>query len=301
MTAPKIGDRKLEREARELLRGAVDFHIHTAPDIFPRLLNDIEAARQAKRAGMRAIVIKSHVTITADRARVAEFVTGLPVFGGVTLNWQVGGLNRHAVDCAAKLGGRLVWMPTAHAAHYLGFLSQIPMFAKAMPMDVQGVRVLEEGGSLVPEVGPILEAVAANRMILGTGHVSPAEGIALIREARRAGVEKIVVTHPAAPFINYSLDQMREALDAGATFLEHVFNDCSPHLSHPIPPSALGDAIKSVGPEHCIMATDTGQAVNPPPVKMMASYIREMRQYGFSAEEIRTMTAKNPGRILGLE
>lgn len=301
MPKADAGEQKLKKEARELIRGAVDFHIHTGPDIYPRLLNDIEVARQAKRAGMRAILIKSHVTISADRAQVAGFVTGLEVFGGVALNWQVGGLNKYAVDCAAKLGARQVWMPTTHAAHYLKYVDHVPMFAKAMPKDVKGIRVLNEDGSLVPEIGPILESVAANKMILATGHISPEEGIALIREARRAGVEKMVVTHPSASFVNYSTDQMREALNAGANFLEHVFNDCTPQVANPIPPSALGDAIKAVGPENCIMSTDSGQVVNPPPVKVMAWYIREMLQYGFSPEEIRIMTAKNPAKILGME
>jgi hypothetical protein len=301
MSGANAGGGKLEKEARELIRGAVDFHIHTGPDIYPRLLNDIEVARQAKEAGMRAVLIKSHATITADRAQIAHFVTGLNVFGGVALNWQVGGLNKYAVDCAAKLGARQVWMPTTHAAHYLKYVDHVPMFAKAMPKDIQGIRVLKEDGSVVPEIGPILEIVAANKMILATGHISPEEGIALIREARRAGVEKIVVTHPSASFVNYSMTQMREALNAGATFLEHVFNDCTPQVANPIPPSVLGDAIKAVGPENCIMSTDSGQVVNPPPVKVMAWYIREMLQYGFSPEAIRTMTAKNPARILGME
>jgi hypothetical protein len=113
-------------------------------------------------------------------------------------------------------------------------------------------------------------------------------------------VAKIVVTHPSASFVNYSTDQMREALDAGANYLEHVFNDCTPQVAGPIPPSALGDAIKAIGPEFCIMSTDSGQVVNPPPVKVMTRYIQEMLDYGFSEKAIRTMTTKNPSRILGL-
>jgi len=100
---------------------------------------------------------------------------------------------------------------------------------------------------LVPEMGPILEAIAKNGMIPATGHLSPKEGLTLIPEAKRAGVEKIVVTHPAATFVNYSLDQMRQALNLGATYLEHVFNDCTPQVANPLPPSALGDVIKAVG------------------------------------------------------
>ena len=294
-------DRAAEKQVKELLKGAIDFHIHTGPDIYPRLLNDIEVARQAKRAGMRAILIKSHVTITSDRAQIAQAVTGLPVFGGVTLNWQVGGLNKYAVECAAKLGARQVWMPTTHAANYLKYVDHVPMFAKAMPKDIKGIAILKEDGSLIPEIGPILEIIAKNGLILATGHLSPEEGLALIREAKKAGVGKIVVTHPLASFVNYSTDQMREAISAGATYLEHVFNDCTPQVANPLPPSALGDAIKAVGFEHCIMSTDSGQVVNPPPVKVMVWYIREMLRYGFSAKAIRLMTRTNPARILGLK
>ena len=289
-----------EKQAKELLKGAIDFHIHTGPDIYPRLLHDVEVARQAKRAGMRAVLIKSHVTITADRAQIAQAVAELPVFGGVTLNWQVGGLNRYAVECAAKFGARQVWMPTTHAAQYLKYADHVPMFAKALSKDVPGITILNPDGSLVPEMGPILEIIAQNDMILATGHLSPGEGLALIREAKSAGVKKIVVTHPVASFVHYSIDEMRQALSLGATFLEHVFNDCTPQVAHPLPPSALGDAIKAVGPEHCIMSTDSGQVVNPPPVLVMKRYIHEMLQYGFSSRAIRKMTATNPGRLLNV-
>jgi len=291
----------LEKQVKELLHGAIDFHIHTGPDIYPRLMNDVEVARQAKRAGMKAILIKSHATITGDRAQITQAVTGFPVFGGLALNWHVGGLNKYAVECAAKLGAKQVWMPTTHASNYLKYVDHVPMFAKSMPKDIKGIFILREDGSLVPELGPILEIIAKNGMILATGHLSPQEGLALIPEARKAGIEKIVVTHPAATFVNYSVDQMREALSRGATFLEHVFNDCTPQVANPIPPSALGDAIKAVGPGYCIMSTDSGQVVNPPPVKVMAWYIKEMLQYGFSIRAIRTMTIANPGRILGLK
>lgn len=296
-----VAKSSLEKQAREMLRGVIDFHIHTGPDIYPRLLNDIEVARQAKRAGMRAILIKSHATITGDRAQIAQTLTNFPVYGGLALNWHVGGLNKYAVECAAKLGASQVWMPTTHASNYLKYVDHVPMFAKSMPKDIKGISILKEDGSLVPEVGPILEIIAKNGLILATGHLSPAEGLALIPEARKAGVEKIVVTHPVASFVNYSVAQMRLALSRGATYLEHVFNDCTPQVANPLPPSALGNAIKAIGPEYCIMSTDSGQVVNPPPVKVMAWYIKEMLQYGFTPKAIRTMTIVNPGRILALK
>jgi hypothetical protein len=46
---------------------------------------------------MGAILVKSHCTDTADRAELARSLTGFPVYGGVTFNDSVGGLNIHAV------------------------------------------------------------------------------------------------------------------------------------------------------------------------------------------------------------
>lgn len=99
------------------LAGLIDLHIHSAPDVRARLLDDAAVARQAADAGMRAIVLKSHVTVTADRATLAERATGgaIRVFGGVALNRPVGGLNPFAVRTALQLGGRIVWLPTASA------------------------------------------------------------------------------------------------------------------------------------------------------------------------------------------
>jgi hypothetical protein len=47
-------------------------------------------------------------------------------------------------------------------------------------------------------------------------------------------------------------------------------------VANHLPPTALGDAIRAIGPEFCIMSRDSGQVVNPPPVKVMAWYISEM-------------------------
>jgi hypothetical protein len=43
------------------LEGVVDLHIHAAPDIRPRLMDDIEVAREAAKAGMRAVLFVSLV------------------------------------------------------------------------------------------------------------------------------------------------------------------------------------------------------------------------------------------------
>jgi len=104
------------QEQDHLLKGVIDFHCHSGPDVIGRLINDFEVVRQAKAAGMRAIVLKNHYTMTADRAQLAmQEIGGVQVYGGITLNLSVGGLNAEAVRKMVQMDGqrgRMVWLPT---------------------------------------------------------------------------------------------------------------------------------------------------------------------------------------------
>src|SRR5260221_9657367 len=117
------------------LTGTIDLHLHTAPDVRPRKLDDLEAARQAASRGMRAILLKSHVTLTADRAALAEqAVPGVRVFGGLALNAPAGGLNPAAVEMALAMGAAQIWMPTESAV------------AEPHPKPPPGLSILNETG-----------------------------------------------------------------------------------------------------------------------------------------------------------
>jgi predicted metal-dependent phosphotriesterase family hydrolase len=58
--------------------------------------------------------------------------------------------------------------------------------------------------------------------------------------------------------------------------------------------------MRAIGAKHCIMSTDSGQWLNPVPAQQMGIFIKDMRNWGISEEDIRTMTAENPAAILGL-
>ena len=291
---------RFEKRVMDLLQGAIDMHIHAAPDVYPRILNDVELALQAKEMGMRAIVIKNHFVITADRAQIASAVADFPVFGGIALNLQVGGLNWHAVDTALKLGAKIVWLPTLHSQKFVQNKSHVANLAGELGDDLKGITILNKDNSLKEALYPIFKLIAAKGAILATGHVTMKEAKIAVREAAKTGVKKIVVTHPLASFVNYSVKDMREILDLGATYLEHVFNDTTRQVSHPIERKVLYEGIKSIGAKHCIMSTDSGQWLNPVPVQQMGIYINDMLRLGLSANQIRTMVAKNPARALGL-
>ena len=91
--------------ARELVRGAVDYHVHVSPDFVERRIDDLSLARRCLETGLGGFGLKSHYTATVERARVvAAAVPGVTVLGTITLNAAVGGLNPLAVEIAEALG-----------------------------------------------------------------------------------------------------------------------------------------------------------------------------------------------------
>lgn len=291
---------RLNRNILDLLEGAIDIHIHSAPDVYPRLLNDIELALQAKEMGMRAILVKNHFSETASRAQLATAAAEFPVFGGLALNLSVGGLNAHAARVALKMGAKTIWMPTLHSREFVANKSHVANLAGEIGSDLSGIYILNEDGSLKEEIYPIFDLIIENNSSLATGHLSKAEARVLVKEAADYGVKKIVVTHPMASFVNYSAEEMKEILDLGATFLEHVFNDTTRQVGHPISRETLFNGIKAIGADHCIMSTDAGQWLNPAPVHQMGIYIGDMLNFGFPAKEIRRMVSENPADMLGI-
>ena len=291
---------RFEKRVQKLLEGSIDVHIHSSPDIFPRIMNDIDLAQTAKQEGMRAILIKSHVVITADRAEIASQQADFPVFGAIALNLPVGGLNLEAVEVALKMGAKEVWMPTIHASHYVAQKDHVPTLAKAVKEGVKGIYLLNEDGSLKEELYPIFKKIAEYDVALGTGHITLQEAKKVVKEAAKVGVEKIIVTHPLATFVNYSNEDMKEVLDNGALFLEHVFNDVTRQVAYPITQKKIADAIRAIGAKYIVMSTDSGQWLNPIPAQSMGIYIKDMLDLGISEDDVRTMVSTNPARMLGL-
>ncbi len=104
--------------ARELLLGAFDTHIHIAPDVVERRIDDISLARRFGGLGMAGFILKSHYGSTAERAAVVRAaVPGVQVLGALALNRAVGGMNPLAVEVAAREGARTVWFPTVDSVN----------------------------------------------------------------------------------------------------------------------------------------------------------------------------------------
>ena len=270
----------------QTLNGAIDIHAHCDPDGTPRSIDAIDLARLAKSRGMRAIVLKNHYEPTASLAYIVrKEVPGIEVFGGISLDLTNGGVNPAAVEWMTKVkggSGRVVWMPTFDSEH------------NAAPEHRPFARVAKDA-KLVPEVIQVIGIIAKHNLVLETGHSSPAECLMLIREGKRQGVRNIVVTHAINKLVGMSIPEMQEAAKLGA-YLEFVYvkpgsNDAQAHV----------EAIRAVGPEHCILSSDLGQAGNPLHPDGLLAFYQYLHQQGFSESEIDLMSKVNPAKVLGLE
>ena len=276
------------------LQGIVDVHVHSDPDAVPRKLDGLDTARQAKDAGMRAIVLKNHWEPTVQMAwTVARVVPGIEVFGAISLDRAVGGVNPEAVQKAAAFAGKklkIVWMPTFDSENNVAF-------SKAKTPFVSVAR----NGQLLPETVEVIKIIAKEKVVLATGHSSAAEDLLLVREGRKQGVRQIVVTHPLAAAIHMTIPQMKELAGMGA-FIELCGNA--------VLPTAVGDgrikvedyvaAIRQVGPEHVILSGDFGQAANPPHAEAWKQALAILKKAGVTDGEIDMIARKNPATLLGL-
>jgi Family of unknown function (DUF6282) len=275
------------------LKGTIDIHVHQDPDSAPRAIDADDVARQAKAAGMRAVVLKNHWEDTASLAyMVRKMVPGIEVFGGITQDLAVGGINIEAVKHMADMKGgygRIVWLPTFDAQNQV----------KDKGPEVK----VSENGKLLPGVLALLDYIATRKQLaLETGHVSADEALMVIREARARGIQHIVATHGMAGPTNLSVAQAQEAARMGA-YIEFVYGGTLEKGST-LTVEKYAEWIKAVGPAHCILSSDLGGArpyPRPMPTQGMLDFMNALHKAGLSVAEIDQMAKTNPAIVLGLE
>ena len=274
-----------------LLRGSIDIHVHTEPDSRPRSVNAVDAARQAKAAGMRGIVIKNHYEFTSGLAYIVrKEVPGIEVFGGVDLNLTVGGINPAAVEyMAATTGGfgRMVWFPTFDSENQVTFSKENRPFVS-----------VAKSGVLLPAVKQVIASIVKHNLVLATGHSSAQEGLMLLREGKQQGVRQMVVTHAMNEPILMNVAQMQEAAKLGA-FVEFVGGNIG-DADGKARMDRFAAAIKQIGAEFCILSSDLGQQGNPLPAQGYGAFLGAMRARGISEQDIDRMARRNPATLLGL-
>ncbi len=290
----------------DLLRGAIDLHVHAAPSLWPRAAGAVALGRAADGAAMRGLVAKAHEGDTAALAATASEALraegrAARVWGGIVLNRFVGGLNPQAVEASLALGGRAVWMPTVHAANHLrhyGAAGYDEQASRASLRPAEPVPVLRDDGSLRPEAGAVLEVVAEGDAYLSNGHLDARETRVLFREARRLGIERLVLAHPTLAVSGFDLAFQREAAELGAV-VEHCWLPCTPGWGG-VDPGEVAASVRALGAERVCLSTDLGQADGPRPVPGLRAFVEALRGRGVADADLATMLRVTPARLLGL-
>lgn len=295
--------------ARELVRGAYDIHVHIAPDVMKRRIDDLELARRFLDVGLAGFVVKSHYVPTAERAASARAaVPGADVRGAITLNASVGGMNPVAVEIAARSGATVVWMPTVDSANQRRGHARDPEGARppmwaALQRELRDrgiaadpVPVLDEDGQVTEATRQVLALIAEHGLTLATGHLSAGEIMAVVAAARQAGVTRIVVTHPEFTSQRVAAQAQRELAARGA-FLERCFT--TPHTGK-VSWDDLFASIRGAGPEHSVISSDLGQPFNPPVEDGLALMADRLLAAGFTDAEVRAMIVRNTRRLMGV-
>jgi hypothetical protein len=288
----------------DLLRGAIDIHVHQAPSLFHRH-NFVDVVRDARDKEMRAVVLKSHHMMTTDRAAdAARQVEGIEVYGSITLNLVHGGLNPFAVDHALRMGARVVWMPTIDTLQQERYYGQIGGYGKSQGVELpefyaeaEPITLTDDQGELVPGLTQCLALIKQHDALLCVGHVTPAETVALVKAASAMGITKIVVDHPYLPFTGLQdLDKQQELVDLGAT-LNYAFSMITPKWFSVGVPELVAN-LKTIGPENIVLSSDLGQLHNPLPAEGLRTYVQMLLEEGVSADDLELMLTHKPAELL---
>lgn len=294
--------------ARELVRGGYDPHVHIAPDVMERRIDDLALARRFQEQGLAGFVLKSHYVPTAERASVVRAaVPGVDAVGAITLNASVGGLNPIAVEIAAREGARWVWLPTVDCRNQRESRAADPPGAKP-PMWARLQQELHDEGIASPAIdvvdgdgkvtGPlrdVLRVVAKHDLVLATGHLSRDEIFAVVDAATAAGVRRVVVTHPEFTSQRISPPDQRELAARGA-YLERCFTTA--HTGK-CSWDTVFDGVRAATPARSFFASDLGQPFNPPVEDGLALLADRFLAAGFNEEEVHTMAVTNTAALAG--
>lgn len=283
----------------DLMKGAIDHHIHSYPDFVWRGQDMIEVAVEAAKSGMRAIAFKDHYNLTAGNAYLTQrhiehlvktgvLDEGVEVYGGIGLNF---GMNPDTVKIALKYPNmKMIWFPTFHSAGYF----------RSAGKNEKGIAMVGKNGGVLPEVTEIMQMAAESRVGIGLGHTDFHELLPLCAKAKEIGA-RVVLDHPLLELNKLTLDEMRQCADLGA-YVGTYCQPMIPSLYQPVAdPFETVETIKAIGAERCIIGSDFGQVLHINTVDGIKVFVRALLAFGISKEEINIMLKRNPARLMYLE
>ena len=284
----------------ELLKGAIDCHIHGYPDFVYRSQDMLEVARDASKAGMRALAFKDHWNISCNAAYVAqkhvdylvekgELQHRVEIYGG---SGTCHGMNAAAMRIALQYPNfKMIWFPTFTS---LGF------WRGAGHVEHGGVRLVSDTGQVLPEVAQIMEMAVEKKVGIGFGHTDFQELLPLAKKAKEIGA-RATLDHPLLELNKLLLDEMKQLADLGV-YVGTYCQPMIPSLYQPVAdPMETIRTIREIGPERCIIGSDFGQVLHMDTIDGMRVFIRALLAFGIKEHEVRTMLRDNPAKLMWLD
>jgi hypothetical protein len=152
--------------------------------------------------------------------------------------------------------------------------------------------------AFLPEIEEIFRMAHDRGAAIFFGHPTKPEFKAMAEFSQKIGFKRGVVDHPFSPFVNLTIEEMKDAASA-ALWLNFTFDELSPLLG--IDPANMYKAIRTIGPAHCTLSSDAGEPLFPNSVESLRLLRGYMSAFGCTADEIYTMCTVNPAFIVGLD
>ncbi|MDP6048191.1 MAG: DUF6282 family protein [Candidatus Bathyarchaeota archaeon] len=320
-------------KSKELLKGAIDIHLHAGPHIFssPRRVDPFQAAIEARDAGMQAIVYMdvfemSNGTAWLVNRQIPDFQT----YGGLILNTVYGGMNPRAVKTALYYGDGAKYVSFgAHSTYfqaaregrvvdgeYVPLSKLYPEFKKELDMCIE-IPLEKKPGENLDEILRLIAAKPHVYMI--TGHTSVDESIRLVDLAEEYGIEKVIVSSAVVKeatmdelqyiteknaFIEYTLAAYTHTTTIPKThyYVEREYASIDEGMSGEVSGGVkhVAEQIEELGAQHCILSTDFGVYTLPTPLEGLREFIACLMDFGITNDDLTKMVKTNPEKLLGL-
>jgi hypothetical protein len=189
-----------------------------------------------------------------------------------------------------------MWFPTLHAENHCSVVGKGRAgVGPGDPTTGDGLRIVGRDGNLLPQAKECIQIAKAHNGIVGSGHVSIEEIEVLVDYCVKLGVP-VVINHPY--FIVLGPESFFVSMARKGAWIEICGAVAMP--VHPVATlDQLASLASSCGPEHCLLASDSGSVQLPIPHETVRSVGYNLVKCGISEEAVRMMTTVNPSRLLG--
>lgn len=299
---------------------AIDIHCHAHEG----QQDALGVAKLASMSGMRGILYKTIIgrkdsanTVRKIKAELDGWADGAGVTpvdlwaGASVTEGFLSEIRPERCRDVIEAGVIALWMPNNTSANTLSIVGGRPRSwdKSADPNDhtdplswadalKYGHYLLDDAGKLKPEIDEIFRIAHGEEKAIFFGHPTKQEFTAMAEHSAKIGFQRGVVDHPFSPFVDLSIEEMKQFGSAGL-WMNFTFDELSPLLG--IDPARMYEAIQTTGADRCTLSSDAGEPLFPDTVESLRLLRGYMTAFGCTAEEIYTMSSVNPAFIVGLD